>query len=100
MDLQDISFPFSVMQWVLTSVIGVYTWLIGRQAASAKELLELRMRLTALETQVHSVPSSAELQMLAGDLKGLRADVAAVRDAMSAQARSVERINSYLLGQK
>lgn len=100
MDLQNIEFSFGAMQWVLTSAIGVYSWLIGRQAASAKELLELRMRLTTLEAQVHSVPTSAELQVLAGDLKGVRADLHGVRDAMSANARAVDRINSYLLGQK
>lgn len=82
------------------SAIGFYSWLIGRQAASAKELLELRTRITTLEAQVHSVPSAVELAGLAGDLKGLRSDVQALRDGVAAQARVTERINSYLLGNK
>lgn len=100
MDLQNIEFSFGAMQFILTSAIGVYSWLIGRQAASAKELLELRTRLTTLEAQVRNVPTGAELQILAGDLKGLRADLHGVRDGMNAQARALDRINTYLLGQK
>lgn len=100
MNLNDLSFSFGAMQWIVMSAIGVYSWLIGRQAASAKELLELRMRITKLEAQVHNVPSSAELQTLVGDLKGLRSDVRALRDGMNANAIATERINSYLLGQK
>lgn len=100
MNLADLNFSFSVMQWIVMSVIGVYSWLIGRQAASAKELLELRTRLTTLEAQLHSVPSSADLASLAGDVKGLRSDVQSLRDVAAAQARATERINSYLLGQK
>ena len=100
MNLQDIEISFGAMQWILTSAIGVYSWLIGRQAASGKELLELRTRLTTLEAQVHSTPSKADLQILAGDLKGVRADLHGVREAMTAQARGLDRINTYLLEQK
>lgn len=100
MNLQDIEISFSAMQWILTSAIGVYSWLIGRQAASAKELLELRTRITTLEAQVHSVPSKDELLALAGDLKGMRAELHGVRDALVTQTRAVDRINTYLLRPK
>lgn len=100
MNLQDIEFSFSAMQWILTSAIGVYSWLIGRQAASGKELLELRTRLTTLEAQVHSVPSKADLSALAGDLKAVRAELHGTRDALQASVRSVDRINQFLLEQK
>ncbi|WP_103035217.1 DUF2730 family protein [Castellaniella caeni] len=98
MNLQDIEISFGAMQWILTSAIGVYSWLIGRQAASAKELLDLRTRLTTLEAQVHGVPSKDELLSLAGDLKGVRAELHGMREALQANARSVERVNDYLLG--
>lgn len=100
MDLSNLNFSFSAMQWILTSAIGVYSWFIGRQSASAKELLELRTRLITLEAQVLNVPSGAELQALAGDLKGVRSDLRGIRDTIGAQARATERINAYLLGQK
>lgn len=98
MNLQDIEISFGAMQWVLASAIGVYSWLIGRQAASAKELLDLRTRITTLEAQVHSVPSKDELLGLAGDLKGLRAELHGVREAVQTQTRVTDRINNYLLG--
>jgi hypothetical protein len=100
MNLQDIEFSFSAMQWILTSAIGFYSWLIGRQAASNKELLELRTRVTTLEAQVHSVPSKADLAELAGGVKAVRAELHGTRDVLQAMARSVDRINQFLLEQK
>ena len=55
MSFTDMTFNFEAMRWLVLSAIGVYTWIIGRQSASAAELLELRTRLTTLEAQMAQV---------------------------------------------
>ena len=52
MSFTDMTFSFEAVRWLLLSAIGVYAWFIGRQSASAAELLELRTRLTTLEAQM------------------------------------------------
>ena len=55
MSFTDMTFSFEAVRWLLLSAIGVYAWFIGRQSASAAELLELRTRLTTLEAQMAQV---------------------------------------------
>lgn len=93
MSFTDMTFSFEAVRWLVVSVIGVYAWFIGRQSASAAELLELRTRLTTLEAQMAQVPSQAQLHELVATVAGLSA-------RMEPVARSVDRIENYLLNQK
>ncbi|MBS6189291.1 MAG: hypothetical protein KH576_10095, partial [Haemophilus parainfluenzae] len=54
--INELRFDWAFLQWAVMAVVGVYTWLIGRQSASQKELLELRTRITTVEAQIKSVP--------------------------------------------
>ena len=51
MGINELRFDWAFLQWAVMAVVGVYTWLIGRQSASQKELLELRTRITTVEAQ-------------------------------------------------
>lgn len=93
MSFTDMTFSFEAMRWIVLTAIGIYAWFIGRQSASAAELLELRTRLTTLEAQMAQVPSQAQLHELVATVAGLAARIEPV-------ARSVDRIENYLLNQK
>lgn len=96
MNLTDLNFGFATVQWLMVTAIGIYSWLTARQAASSKELLELRTRIVALEETIRHVPDQAAISELLGDMKAVRAELL----GMQAIARSVDRINDYLLREK
>ncbi len=100
MNIEQLSVGFGTMQWIVIGVIGIYSWLIGRQAASAKELLELRTRITTLEAEMRQVPSHNQLNDLMARLERLDAKLEGVTDNMQPLARSLDRINDYLLQHK
>ncbi|MGE0972883.1 hypothetical protein ACQFN5_26800 [Klebsiella sp. WOUb02] len=37
MGINELRFDWAFLQWVVMAVVGIYTWLIGRQSASQKE---------------------------------------------------------------
>ena len=96
MNLNELDFGFQTVQWVVVTVIGIYTWMTNRQAASAQEMLELRTRIVALEERIRHLPDHAAITELLGDMKAVRAEL----QGMQAIARSVDRINDYLLREK
>lgn len=100
MSFTDMTFSFEAMRWLVLSAIGVYTWIIGRQSASAAELLELRTRLTTLEAQMAQVPSQAQLHELVATVASMRGSIETVAARIEPVARSVDRVENYLLNQK
>lgn len=100
MNATDISFSFEATKWIVITVIGIYSWLVGRQAASSKELLELRTRITTLEAEMRQVPNNSKINELMGRLERLDARLEGVVDNMQPIGRSLDRINDYLLQNK
>jgi len=98
--VDDVSFSFEATKWIVITVIGVYSWLVGRQAASGKELLELRTRITTLEAEMRQVPNNSQLNELMGRLERLDARLEGVVDNIAPLGRSLDRINDYLLQHK
>lgn len=96
MNVTDLNFGFATVQWLMVTAIGIYSWMTARQAASSKELLELRTRIVALEETIRHVPDQAAIAELLGDMKAVRAELA----GMQAISRAVDRINDYLLREK
>lgn len=96
MNLNELDFGFQTVQWLILTVLGIYTWITNRQAASTQELLELRTRIVALEERVRHLPDHAAITELLGDMKAVRAQL----DGMQAISRAVDRINDYLLREK
>ncbi|WP_460418888.1 DUF2730 family protein [Pseudomonas sp. microsymbiont 2] len=96
MNLNELDFGFQTVQWVVVTVIAIYTWMTNRQAASAQEMLELRTRIVALEERIRHLPDHAAITELLGDMKAVRAELT----AMQGLTRAVDRINDYLLRDK
>ncbi|OLF53788.1 DUF2730 family protein [Pseudomonas chlororaphis] len=100
MNLNDLNFGFQSVQWLVLTVLGIYTWMTKRQTASAQELLELRTRIVALEEHVRHLPDQTAVTDLLGDMKAVRAELSGVKEALAPLARSLDRINDYLLREK
>lgn len=100
MNLEQLNFSFSAVQWLVLSAIGIYSWFTSRQAASAQELLGLRTRIVALEEHVRHLPDQSSVTDLLGDMKAVRAELSGVKEAMAPLARALDRINDYLLREK
>ncbi|MCY1561739.1 hypothetical protein D9M68_990400 [compost metagenome] len=76
----------------------------ARKASSKTEAQLLAQRLTSqdnrilvLEQQVMHLPDSQQMAELAGDMKAVKAELAGVARELAPLARSVDRINDYLL---
>jgi hypothetical protein len=100
MNLEQLNFSFSTVQWLLLAAIGFYSWLTSRQAASAQELLELRTRIVALEEQARHLPSQPAITGLMVSLEAVRGDLSGMKNTIGGVQRSVENINAYLLQEK
>lgn len=100
MSFTEMTFDFEGAKWLVVTAIAVYTWFIGRQSASAAELLELRTRITTLEVQMAQVPSQTQLHELMAQLERVGGSVQALTARIDPLTRSVDRVENYLLNQK
>lgn len=97
MQFSEMQYSFEAVRWIVMAALGIYAWFIGRQAASAAELLELRTRITTLEAQMKQVPSQQQLHELATNLARLAGSVEAVDARITPMTRSLERVENFLL---
>lgn len=95
---------FRYGQGLATLALGIYSFMSSRRAASAAEakalgdrLNQQDQRLLTLEQQMLHLPDSKQLSDLAGDMKAIKAELAGVARELAPLARSVDRINDYLL---
>ncbi|HIE4801231.1 TPA: DUF2730 family protein [Serratia marcescens] len=100
MPFNELRFDWEFLKWAVVTVLAFYTWLIGRQSASQKELLELRTRLTTLEAQVKQVPTQSQITELISKLSRAEAQMHGMQEQMAATYRRTENIESYLLQKK
>lgn len=97
---EDIKFYFTVLQWVVMCAAAIYTWYANRQSADAEEVKQLTLRVNTLEEQMRHLPDQALVNELAGDMKAVKAELTAIKDSIVPLARSMDRINDYLLNRK
>lgn len=79
MIFDDTSFSLKSVQWIVMAVLGVYTWLTKRQAASNQEMMVLRTRIIALEEHIRHLPDHTAITDLLGDMKAMRAELTGSR---------------------
>ncbi|HCA5289205.1 DUF2730 family protein [Acinetobacter baumannii] len=84
---------FAETQWIVMTVIAIYTWFIKKQSASANEMLDLRLRVVELENSIKDMPSKVEIEKLQGQVNSVGKQLESVQ-------HSVHRIEDYLLNNK
>ncbi|NYT80892.1 DUF2730 family protein [Alcaligenaceae bacterium] len=97
MELTNITFGFEAMRWIVVTVIGIYAWVIGRQSASAKEMLDLRTRITKLESDIRQTPSQQQFHELSLRVEKVNGAVDGVREGLTPMRESLRRVEGFLL---
>lgn len=87
---ESLKIGFNETQWIVMTILGLYTWFINKQSASAKEMLDIRLRVTELESAVKDMPTKVEIEKLQGQLNSLNIQVDSVQ-------HGVRRIENHLL---
>lgn len=100
MNFNELTFNWQFLQWIVMAVVGVYSWLIGRQSASQKELLDLRIRITQLEETVKSLPTQQQVTKLIEKLSSNEATLTQLSDRLSGLSHQLNNINQFLLKTK
>ncbi|MCO6555734.1 MULTISPECIES: DUF2730 family protein [Gilliamella] len=100
MNFNELTFNWQFLQWAVMAVVGVYSWLIGRQSASQKELLDLRIRVTQVEETVKSLPTQHQVTKLIEKLSSNEATLNQLSDRLSGLSRQLDNINQFLLKNK
>lgn len=100
----DLDMLIRAGQFVFTVAVGVFSISATRKASTKLEARELATRLAnqdsrilTLEQQMLHMPDSHQMAELAGDMKAIKAELAGVARELAPLARSVDRINDYLL---
>jgi len=100
----DLDFALRLGQFLFTLIVGVFSITAARRASSRAEAEQLAVRLRdhdnrllVLEQRMDHLPDGKQLADLAGDMKAIKAELAGVARELAPLARSVDRINDYLL---
>ena len=102
---------FSETQWVVMTILGLYTWFIKKQSASAKEMqdiriasekemLDIRLRLTELESAVKDMPSKLEIARLEGQIETVKTQLNSANQNIGNVQRGITRIENWLIDNK
>lgn len=97
MTFSQMIFDFETVRWLVTGALGIYAWVIGRQSASAQELLDLRTRVTKLESEMRQVPSQQQLHELVINVERLAGSVGALTERIEPMRHSLNRVENHLL---
>lgn len=97
---ETVKFSFQEAHWIVITVLALYTWFINKQSASAKEMLDIRLRVVELENAVKDMPSKLEIARLEGEIKSINQQLNSTGKSIEAVQRGVNRIEQYLLDNK
>ncbi len=97
---EGLKFSFSVTNWIVGTVLGIYIWFVNKQSASSKEVLDLRVRVVELENTVKDMPSKLEIARLEGQVETIKTQLNAANNSIGNVQKGVTRIENYLLDNK
>jgi len=110
----DAKFWLDVAQWVFMAIGVLYVWTSNKHKATREQIekmderaVALKLRLTALETDLKHIPSSQSFNNLAlqfeglhGDFKKIGAELQGVRDLQSIMRSQTEMMDQFLRANK
>ncbi|HBO4355084.1 TPA: DUF2730 family protein [Pseudomonas aeruginosa] len=94
-------------QFAFTALVGLYSLAAARRASSKADAEQLAQRLNnqdskilVLEQRMDHLPDVQQLAELSGDVKAINARLEGLGNQLAPLARSVERMNEYLMNNK
>ena len=97
---ETLKFNFSEANWIVTTILGIYIWFINKQSASAKEMLDIRLRVTELESAVKDMPSKLEIARLEGQIETVKTQLNSANSNIEKVHGGVKRIEDWLIEKK
>lgn len=97
---ESLKIGFNETQWIVMTILGLYTWFINKQSASAKEMLDIRLRVTEVENAVKDMPSKLEIAKLEGQIETIKTQLNSANTNISQVQRGVTRIENWLIENK
>lgn len=97
---KDLVFSFSEAHWIVITILALYTWFINKQSASAKEMLDIRLRVTELESAVKDMPSKLEIARLEGQIETIKTQLNSANNNIGQVQHGVARIENWLIDNK
>ncbi|RXS99017.1 DUF2730 family protein [Acinetobacter junii] len=97
---EALKLSFSEAHWVVMTILGLYTWFINKQSASAQEMLDLRLRVVEVENAIKDMPSKLEIAKLEGQMETLKQQLNSANSSITQVQLGVTRIENYLLDNK
>lgn len=97
---ESLKLSFSEAHWVVITILTLYTWFINKQSASAKEMLDIRLRVTELESAVKDMPSKLEIARLEGQVETIKTQLNSANQNISQVQHGVLRIEQWLIDNK
>jgi predicted nucleic acid-binding Zn-ribbon protein len=97
---ESLKLSFSEAHWVVITILGLYTWFINKQSASAKEMLDIRLRVTEVENAVKDMPSKLEIARLEGQIETIKTQLNSANNNIGQVQRGVTRIENWLIDNK
>ena len=97
---ESLKLSFSEAHWVVITILGLYTRFIYKQSASAKEMLDIRLRVTEVENAVKDMPSKLEIARLEGQIETIKTQLNSANNNIGQVQRGVTRIENWLIDNK
>lgn len=91
---------FAEVQWIVVTALAIYAWIIQKHSASAKEMLDLHLRVIELENRIHDMPSKLEIARIEGQVESIKSQLNSANSSIAQVQRGVTRIENYLLDNK
>ena len=110
-DYGSAKFWLDVFQFLFTAGIGLYVWIATQRRVTERDfatrLEKHNTRIATMEERIGHLPSHEDigkvwekLDSLHADMAGVQSEMRGVRDVIAPLAKSVDRINDYLLNHK
>jgi len=96
MNVESMQFGFETVRWLVVTAIGIYAWFIGRQSASAQELLELRTRIVKMEAELKHVPKREDFHVLAIQVERMDVALETIGSRLDSLNATVLRMDDWL----
>lgn len=103
-DYEAARFWLVVVQWIVTGLVALYAWHVGRSRAGARAMDELskriddnQRRIDLLERDLRDAPGKDQFHDMYESLSGLRAEVRQMTGTMHGLGRAVDLMTQHLL---
>jgi len=92
----DPNIPWTVFTFIFTSVIGLYTWLSRRHAATSSDLSDVEKSVAVISERILHLPTQPQVAALDASVRELSAEIHGLNKRLEAAGQRLNRVEDYL----